>query len=328
VNEERFVQLREPDWQRLVHLCDRADASPTFLNTSDFHELIRCYRRTSGDLATARTIGSNPEMTTFLNDIVGRAYAILYRSPRKSFFAGLGQVLATVAQAGRRRKWFILSAALGFFVFTFLTFGLMSAVPATRDVFLPPGGMMQENAKGWTKGIKPRTASQSAMMTGMYASNNPLAAITGASLSVVSFGIGGAYDLYENGMNTGALAYEMNRAGKLSTLVIWLLPHGVSEIQGFFVSVGAGFVLGWALINPGRRRRGEALAEAGKDAIVLIATSIVMMFIAAPFEGYFSFNPRVPNAVKIVVAVLVACAWAAFWIGFGREDALAAPASE
>ena len=79
-------------------------------------------------------------------------------------------------------------------------------------------------------------------------------------------------------------------------------------------------MLGWALICPGRRKRGEALALAGKDAIVLLATSIVMMFIAAPFEGYFSFNPNIPDAVKLIVAVLVASAWAAFWMGFGRTS--------
>jgi uncharacterized membrane protein SpoIIM required for sporulation len=180
--------------------------------------------------------------------------------------------------------------------------------------------MMRDNAKAWTKGIKPRTAGESALMTGFYSSNNPLAAIKGAAISGVTFGVGGAEDLYENGINVGALAYEMAAAGKLGQLIIWLLPHGVSEIQGLFVSAGAGFVLGWALINPGRRRRGEALAEAGKDAIVLMGTSIVMMFIAAPFEGYFSFNPRVPEAVKLVVAILIASAWAAFWIGFGRTE--------
>ena len=319
MNEERFVQLREPDWQRLVHLCDRADASPTFLNSADFHELIRCYRRTSGDLATARTIGSNLEMTTFLNDIVGRAYAILYRAPRKSFLRGLGQILSIVAQTGRRRKWFIFASAFGFLVSVLLSSWLMSAVPATHDVFIPPGEA-QKNVDAWVKGLPARTAGESATMTGFYASNNPMAAIGSMALTSVSFGVGGAYELYQNGAMLGALAHEMAKARRLDILVVSLLPHGVSELQGLFVSAGAGFVLAWALINPGRRRRGEALAEAGKDAIVLLATSIVMMFIAAPFEGYFSFNPGVPHAVKLLVALLIASAWAAFWIGFGRVE--------
>ncbi|MHB8636780.1 MAG: stage II sporulation protein M [Fimbriimonadaceae bacterium] len=310
-----------------MHLCDRADASATFLNSADFHELIRCYRRTSGDLATARTVGSNPEMTTFLNDIVGRAYAILYRAPRKSFGTAVIQVLATVAQAGRRRKWFILTAALGFAASTVLAFWLMDAVPATHDLFIPPG-MMQKNVDAWVKGLPPRSAGESAMMTGFYASNNPLAAISSMATTSVSFGVGGAYALYENGAMMGALAHEMAKAGRLGFLVVSLLPHGVSELQGLFVSAGAGFVLAWALINPGRKRRGAALAEAGSDAIVLLGTSIVMMFIAAPFEGYFSFNPRIPGAVKLVVAALVAGAWATFWIGFGHTEKHAAETTE
>lgn len=301
-----------------MHLCDRADASPTFLNTADFHELIRCYRRSSGDLARVRTLASNPEMTTFLNDIVGRAYAILYRAPRKTFGAAFVQTLTTVAQTGRRRKWFIFAAAIGFFLNVLLAFVLMGSVPDTRDVFIPPG-QMQQNADTWKRGLSQRSAEDSAMMTGFYATNNPIAAINGVALGGVTFGVGGLYDLYQNGVSTGALAYEMNTVHRLPMFVIWLMPHGMSEIQGFFVSAGAGFILGWALIHPGRRKRGEALAAAGKDAIVLLGTSVVMMFIAAPFEGYFSFNPRIPDMVKLIVALLVASAWAAFWIGFGKN---------
>lgn len=320
MNEERFVELREPDWQRLVHLCDRADASPTFLSSADFHELIRCYRRTSGDLAKVRTVGSNLELATFLNDIVGRAYALLYRSPRKSLGAAIAQALTIVAQTGRRRKWFIITAALGFFGFATLAFWLMGSVPATQDVFIPPG-VMRKNADAWKEGLPPRSAAESALMTGFYATNNPLVAIRDMAMGSVTFGLGSVYTVYENGSMVGALAYEVNTVGRMPRMILWLLPHGVSEIQGLFVSCGAGFVLGWALINPGRKRRSDALGEAGKDAIVLLGTSVVMMFIAAPFEGYFSFNPRIPDAVKLVVAVLIASAWAAFWIGYGRDRA-------
>ncbi len=318
MNEAHFVETREPDWQKLVGLCDRADASPAFLQTPDFHELIRCYRRTSSDLALARTINTNPDLTRFLNDIVGRAYGILYRAPRKSIGAALGQALTVVAQTARRRKVFILGSGAAFFLCAFFSFWLMDAVPSTQAVFNPPS--MRANTDGWKKGIHERSSEESALYTGFYATNNPIAAISGMAMSSVSFGVGGAYDIYENGSMLGSLAHEMNKVGKLSTLIIWLSPHGVSELSGLFVSAGAGFTLGWALINPGRRKRGEALAEAGKDAIVLLGASVVMMFIAAPFEGYFSFNPKIPDAVKLTVALVVASAWAAFWIGFGKPD--------
>jgi len=55
--------------------------------------------------------------------------------------------------------------------------------------------------------------------------------------------------------------------------------------------------------------------------VVLLATSVVMMFIAAPIEGFFSFNPAVPQGLKIAVAVIEAVVWGLFWYGFAREKA-------
>ena len=43
MNEEKFVERREDDWKRLVHLCDKADASTAFLTAADFHDLINVY---------------------------------------------------------------------------------------------------------------------------------------------------------------------------------------------------------------------------------------------------------------------------------------------
>ena len=66
-------------------------------------------------------------------------------------------------------------------------------------------------------------------------------------------------------------------------------------------------MLGAAVINPGRRRRSDALKAVGRDAIVMLSTSVILMFIAAPIEAFFSFQPAVPQWVKVVVAVISAC---------------------
>ena len=77
--------------------------------------------------------------------------------------------------------------------------------------------------------------------------------------------------------------------------------------------------MGWALIVPGRRKRSAALKEAGKDAIVVLCTAVVLMFIAAPVEGFFSFNKNIPDWAKIAFASLAAAAWAVFWVGYAKE---------
>ena len=60
------------------------------------------------------------------------------------------------------------------------------------------------------------------------------------------------------------------------------------------------------------------LGEESKVAMVLAFQSVVMVFIAAPFEGYFSFNPAVPQPLKWVVGTIVLAAWLAFWSFYGK----------
>ena len=116
----------------------------------------------------------------------------------------------------------------------------------------------------------------------------------------------------------GTLASEMASVGHLGFLFTSILPHGVPELSGLFVSGSAGLLAGYALINPGRRKRSESLKAVGKDMITLVATSIVLMFIAAPIEGFFSFNPNVPVPVKLAFVAVELLAWGAFWTFFGR----------
>jgi len=114
------------------------------------------------------------------------------------------------------------------------------------------------------------------------------------------------------------LAHEMAPVGKLGFLISSIAPHGVPELSGIIVAGSAGLLLGYSLINPGRRRRSDSLKAVGKDAIVLLATSVMLMFIAAPIEAFFSFQPMVPQWVKAVVAIISVCAWAMLWIFYGR----------
>src|SRR5690242_5273802 len=116
MNEVAFVKKRESDWQRLTHLCDAADVSVSKLKPEEFHEFIRLYRRVSADLAAARTRSNNIQLINFLNDVVARAYGILYRSPRKSFGKSIGEALVMSASTVRRCRWFVLTSFLIFVI--------------------------------------------------------------------------------------------------------------------------------------------------------------------------------------------------------------------
>jgi uncharacterized membrane protein SpoIIM required for sporulation len=89
------------------------------------------------------------------------------------------------------------------------------------------------------------------------------------------------------------------------------------------VTASGGFVMAWAMIRPGRRRRGDAMRIAGKDALTLMLTGLVMIVIAAPIEGFFSFNPGVPTWAKVAFALCALAAWSAFFVGYGQDRELA-----
>jgi uncharacterized membrane protein SpoIIM required for sporulation len=327
MNEQSFFERRRPDWMRLMELCDKADRSPVDLSSKELRELVQLYRRVSTDLAFVRTVSTNASLIAYLNDLAGRAYTVVYREPRQ----GLGKIIvgavATAAQTFRRRFAFVAVSFAIFFGSVLFAYGLSESRLDVRNYFVPPA--LKTTFEAWKKGsFEEHSASESAMMGGFYASNNPRTAVIAGSVGAATFGVLSVFLVAENGAMLGVLANEVRPVGKLDFLLSSIAPHGVPELSGIIISGAAGLLLGWSLIAPGRRTRGDSLRANGKDAIVLLATSVIMMFIAAPIEGFFSFNQHVPGWLKTSVALVSLIAWGAFWSGFGRNDAQEKKASD
>lgn len=319
MNEVAFVEARKPDWDRLTTLCQKADLTPRYLQDEEFKEFIGLYRRVSGDLALARTQSSNLALVEQLNQLVGQAYLVLYRPRRKNFFSALANGIVTYAQTVRRRSVFVLLAFVTFMLGNFLGFLALDHAPASRSYLVPP--QFEASFEQWKEGTySDRSGSDSLGATGFYASNNPRVAMIIAAMSAGTFGIGTFYLTVQNGLVTGALLHEVGTTGTTFHTVVSILPHGVTEIQGMVIASAAGYVMAAGLIAPGRRTRAQSLREAMKDGIVLMIGGIVLMYIAAPFEGFFSFNPNVPYWAKVAMAVIVGVAWIAFYLGIGGES--------
>lgn len=318
MNEVLFVEQREPDWQRLNLLTAKADSSPANLRQDELEEFVRLYKRVSADLARVRTRSANVELIEFLNDLCAKAYGVLYRAPRPNVWSAILGGIKSSAQTVRRR-WKAVALSTGLFIASgIFAYSSLKLAPQTREYYIPAG--WADTFRSWREGTMPeRGLGESLAMTGFYMGNNPRAAIATGAIAAGTFGVGSAYLVYFNGGLIGSLVHEVEPAGRVGYLFARILPHGVTELSGLFLSGAAGFVMGGALLMPGRRSRGDALRIAAKDGLTLLITSIVMMFIAAPIEGFFSFNPAVPTTLKILFATASAVAWAFFWIGFGAE---------
>jgi len=317
MNETEFFGRREPTWQLLSRLCDQAESSPQNLGGDDLEQFVRAYRETSGDLARVQSESANADLERFLNNLVGRAYGILYRRPRQLVGTAILSALTTVAQTVRRRTAYISAAFAIFFAGIIFSAWVMQARPDLRSYLVQPS--FEPVFAKWRSGQHDdRNGSESLGMMGFYATNNPMVSIIAASVSAGTFGLGTVALMWGNGTMLGALAQDTARVGHLDHLLVSIAPHGASELTGMVMAGASGLLLGAALVFPGRRSRGAALREHGRDAFTLMGLAVTMMMIAAPFEAFFSFNPQVPAPLKLVMAALVFGAWMAFFVGYAR----------
>ncbi len=298
-------------------LCDKADVSPSYLEPSELHEFVRLYRRVSTDLALARGRSVNAELIEFLNRLLARAYGLLYRRPKRSLRGALTAIPQVAAQTFRANAWFLIASAAVFLGGGALSYLILSVLPEAQAQLIT--GEWQTVFEHWKHGeFDPTELDRGMGMTGYYLSNNPLAAMSAASVGAASFGLLTFFSLLMNGSLLGALTYEMATVGRVGYLYLSILPHGIPELTGLVVAGGSGFRLGWALIHPGRYTRGQSLREAGRDALILLMIAFTLMLIAAPIEGFFSFNAIVPASVKGGFIVITAVLWTLFWGFYGR----------
>ncbi len=319
MDEEALLSKRADGWRRLEELCGKASGGFRRLNGPEVIEYVRLYRQASADLAQFMTHSSNADVVEYLNTLVGRAYGQLYRAPAKPLGAVVVSCLRTAAQTVRRSRWFLLASVAVFLAGAVFAGGMLAAAPQYRKHIVPP--QMEGLFAAWKSGKHERqTGATSLLMAASYAGHNPIVSIGANAVAAGSFGVATAVILWQNGAILGALAADMASVGKLGFLTVSILPHGVSEIGGIFIAAAGGFVLAWALICPGRRSRGEALRRAGKDSLTLVCVAMAMTLLAAPVEGFISFNPGVPNWAKLAFAAVTLVAWLAFFTGYAKAE--------
>lgn len=280
-------------------------------------EFLRLYRQASADLAFAMTHSSNPDVVRMLNEIVGDAHAQIYVMRRRDPLSAFYEYTKVMARSVRDSR--------GYLGFTFLI-GMIATIFGALLVALWPeaarlvlGAEFFGFADTWANREHPAmTSSDGVMSTAFYATNNPIVSLMAGAISVATFGFFGIYVLFMNCIMLGALSQYMLFSGQLGFLYISILPHGVTELSGMFLACSVGLQIAHKFLRPGNQYRLAAAIDAAQRALPILVLSIIMMFIAAPIEGFLSFNGLVPDYVRLLVIVLSAIAWILFFVFHGR----------
>jgi uncharacterized membrane protein SpoIIM required for sporulation len=309
-----FAGERRDRWVELDQLVRAAGRRPERLGPERVRRLGALYRSTAADLALARRRYAGDPVVAHLTDLVGRARPVVYANER---LAGTLREFASHGFWRRVRERpapLLVAAALLFGTWT------LAAVWSWRDpgaaLAVVPGEFLS-----WTEPQEARgapTTEESAAFASSLFTNNIRVAILALAAGIAA-GLGAAFVLLYNGLLLGVVTGLAINAGNGDLLLEWIPAHGILELSCILVAGAAGMRMGWALVAPGRRRRGAALAAEARPAAEMVLGVAAWLVLAGLIEGFVSPS-GIGLAARIVVGLVAAGAfWGLVWWRGGAE---------
>jgi uncharacterized membrane protein SpoIIM required for sporulation len=309
-----FVARRRPDWNALEQLLERQRAGA--LRLEDIVELDRLYRRAGTDLAAAQALYPSTDAHRFLNQLCGRAYAAIYRAPRRRARAWVRFFRREFPAAVRREgRYVAVSAAL--LLLGLVIGALWVGVDPDAARWVLPEGMRDAVAdhRMWTDdlvGVAPAATSS-------WIGTNNLTVTVMLFATGLTFGLGTAYLLMINGMLLGAAAVVCARAGMTYPFLSFVGGHGPVELSVISLAGGAGLILGHALIDPGERPRAAHLQARAVQAVRVLLGCAPFLALIALIEGFVSPGNLVPGWLKIGLGLSLGAAFWGYLLLAGRD---------
>ena len=322
-----FRREREESWKELETLIDRIDRlGLASLSPERLARLASLYRAAVSSLSVARAISLDRALIDYLENLAVRACFCVYgvKTPFGTAIANF--FAASFPAAVWRTRWFVLAAALVFLAGVITGFAMTTANEDRFYTFVDRGlagdrgpSSSREELREVLFSGEEQSGDELAVFSALLFRNN-------AGIGLLAFALGTLAGVpvflleFANGGMLGAFA-ALHHARDLDLeLWSWLLPHGVTELGAVILCGGAGFVLGHALLFPGRSRRRDRLAEEGRIAARVVIGCVALFFIAGLIEGVF--RQRVQSIpVRYAFAAATTIFWFWYFCVVGRRAA-------
>lgn len=319
----RFIASRTPSWRALEQLVQDMEQRPGALALDDVRRFAKLYRAASSDLLLARTERVDASIEDYLNGLVARAYAIVYATQPRAR-RRIGVFLGETFPALFRAEWRVIAlSALLLFAGAGVGAVGIALDPGSRAVLIPEQhqAFSPEERVSRDEG-QVASAGEASVFSAFLFTHNIRVTFLVFALGI-TFGVGTALVLFYNGLPLGALAMQYHLAGEGLFFWAWILPHGIPELTQIFIAGGAGLMIGRGMLLPGRQRRGRAVQNEARNAVLLVVGGMPILVLAGVIEGTISqiHAPTLPYAVKLVVAIVVGLGVYAYLLRAGRNGA-------
>ena len=319
MNFESFYESRKAEWQQFSQLLDQTQKGFHSLSPEQVKMLGRLYRAVASDLAIAqREFPTNHKVNIYLNQLVARGHAIVYRSEPLAFNRIKHFVTHGFPQTYRQTLPFTLLAAL-LLILPALLAGLATYNdPATARWMLPVEVQnlipMIEKQELW---VNIPTAERP--YTSAFIMTNNIRVTFIAFGGGVTAGLLTIYAMIFNGLLLGGITGITAYHGVGFDLWTFVIGHGVIELSTIFIAGGSGLMLGWAIINPGLQRRRDALAAAARQAVRLIIGCVPLLVLAGIIESFISPHEAIPWPAKWATGIVTGIILYAYLLLAGRS---------
>lgn len=324
---ERFQAQARPRWSKFESLLAALESRPDRrLNPAESEQLQEFYAQTAADLNRVTHGALAPDLREYLERLVARAYAELYYAPptRSEMWQPRRwlRIFTTFPEAFRRQSRYFALALLITLLGCALGGLAVRYDPASVDVLLPadylrnPGQRVHDEEQGQNRHL--RSTQMEAAFSSELIKHNIQVALLAAALGV-TFGIGTALLLFENGVLLGAVAVRYWQQGFGMFMSAWLLPHGVFEIPSILIAGQAGFYLARLLL---RRREDRDVRRSMREWLLLVSGMAMMLVWAGMMEAFFSqhHEPVLPYAFKVAVGATELVLLTIYLLLVGRKE--------
>lgn len=310
---DAFVLTHRGTWDRLDQLIKRRRS----LTGAEVDELVELYQRVSTHLSmlrSASTIGSDSLLIGRLSSLVARARSVVTgaHAPLSSAFTRFWTVSFPVV-AYRTWRWWLGTAAVFFAVVVVIAFWV-AGNPEVQSAIGTPSDIDELVNHDVASYYSEHPAAAFALQVWV---NNSWVSAQCIALSVV-LGLPIPIVLFQNAANLGLIAGLMFQAGKGGVLLGLLAPHGLLELTAVFLAGATGMRLGWSVISPGDRPRGQVLAEQGRGVVAVAVGLVAVLLVSGLIEALVTPS-SLPTFVRVGIGIVAEVAFLSYVVYFGRR---------